>query len=126
MENIRHRHYYKQDNYYGSRNENIASSISYLSVFFAPVLLPIVMWIIADKPVSTHARNALFNHIFTWVCFALAPLALMLSAGVMGNASTNVESWIVFGSWTVAVILAVTGVYLFILNIVRGIKLLLV
>ena len=84
------------------------------------------MWIIADKPVSTHARKALFNHILTWVCFTLAPLALMLSASVMGNASTNTESWIVFGSWTIAVILVVVGVYLFIKNIIRGIKLLLV
>ena len=50
------------------------------------------MWIIADKPVSIHARKALFNHILTWVCFTLAPLALMLSASVMGNASTNTES----------------------------------
>ena len=48
------------------------------------------MWII-DKPVSIHARKALFNHILTWVCFTLAPLALMLSASVMGNASTNTE-----------------------------------
>ena len=50
----------------------------------------------------------------------------MLSASVMGNASTNTESWIVFGSWTIAVILVVVGVYLFIKNIIRGIKLLLV
>lgn len=84
------------------------------------------MWIIADKPVSTHACKALFNHILTWVCFTLAPLALMLSASVMGNASTNTESRIVFGSWTIAVVLVVVGVYLFIKNIIRGIKLLLV
>lgn len=50
------------------------------------------MWIIVDKPVSIHARKALFNHILTWVCFTLAPLALMLSASVMGNASTNTEN----------------------------------
>ena len=72
------------------------------------------MWIIVDKPVSIHARKALFNHILTWVCFTLAPLALMLSASVMGNASTNTESRIVFGSWTIAVVLVVVGVYLFI------------
>ena len=113
MENV-NSNKYRNDEFYGSRNENIASSISYLSVFFAPILLPIVMWIIADKPVSTHACKALFNHILTWVCFTLAPLALMLSASVMGNASTNTESWIVFGSWTIAVILVVVGVYLFI------------
>lgn len=125
MENV-NSNKYRNDEFYGSRNKNIASSISYLSVFFAPVLLPIVMWIIADKPVSIHARKALFNHILTWVCFTLAPLALMLSASVMGNASTNTESSIVFGSWTIAVVLVVVGVYLFIKNIIRGIKLLLV
>ena len=125
MENV-NSNKYRNDEFYGSRNENIASSISYLSVFFAPVLLPIVMWIIADKPVSIHARKALFNHILTWVCFTLAPLALMLSASGMGNASTNTESWIVFGSWTIAVVLVVVGVYLCIKNIIRGIKLLLV
>lgn len=126
MEDVKDKYNYRHDDDYGSRNENIASSISYLSVFFAPVLLPIVMWIIADQPVSTHAREALFNHILTWICFALAPFALMISASFMGNASTNMDSWVVFGSWVIAVILGLVGVYLFIQNIVRGIKLLLV
>ena len=47
MENV-NSNKYRNDEFYGSRNENIASSISYLSVF-APVLLPIVMWIIATN-----------------------------------------------------------------------------
>ena len=55
MENV-NSNKYRNDEFYGSRNENIASSISYLSVF--SILLPIVMWIIADKPVSTHACKA--------------------------------------------------------------------
>ncbi|WP_154837130.1 hypothetical protein [Staphylococcus sp. Marseille-Q1834] len=117
---------YVTDPYYGSKNENIASSLSYLSVFFAPIILPIIMWIVASPPVSTHARKALFNHIMTWVCFALAPFALMLFAGGMGNATTNADSWLVFGSWVITIILVVAGIYLFIVNIVRGIKLLLV
>ena len=84
------------------------------------------MWIIADKPVSIHARKALFNHILTWVCFTLAPLALMLSLVLWAMHQLIQKGWIVFGSWTIAVVLVVVGVYLFIKNIIRGIKLLLV
>ena len=124
MENV-NSNKYRNDEFYGSRNENIASSISYLSVFCTGTITYCNVDY-RDKPVSIHARKALFNHILTWVCFTLAPLALMLSASVMGNASTNTESRIVFGSWTIAVVLVVVGVYLFIKNIIRGIKLLLV
>ncbi|MCI2773826.1 hypothetical protein [Staphylococcus petrasii] len=126
MEDLRKSYYHKQADYYGNKNENIASSLSYLSVFFAPVILPIIMWIVASPPVSTHARKALFNHIMTWVCFALVPFALMFFAGGMNSATTNTDNLLVFISWTIAVILVVTGIYLFIVNIVRGIKLLLV
>ena len=73
MENV-NSNKYRNDEFYGSRNENIASSISYLSVF-APVLLPIVMWIIATN-LSIHARKALFNHILTWVCFYISAISI--------------------------------------------------
>ncbi len=33
MEDLRKSYYHKQDDYYGNKNENIASSLSYLSVF---------------------------------------------------------------------------------------------
>ena len=44
MENV-NSNKYRNDEFYGSRNENIASSISYLSVFFAPVLYYIILTI---------------------------------------------------------------------------------
>ena len=50
---------------------DILGGISYLSVFFAPVLFPLIVWIVAQPPASTHARNALFNHIMSWVMVVL-------------------------------------------------------
>ena len=44
----------------------VLSSISYFSIFFAPIILPIIIWIFADKPASAHAAKSLFYHIIIY------------------------------------------------------------
>ncbi|MCJ1655391.1 hypothetical protein MT340_001215 [Staphylococcus sp. NRL 16/872] len=84
------------------------------------------MWIVASPPVSTHARKALFNHIMTWVCFALVPVLLVGSLAAINEPSLPANNVIGVIGWVAGIILGIMGVYLFIINIVRGIKLLLV
>ena len=63
----------------------------------------------------------LVKHYLTIYLLGFALHCVMLSASVMGNASTNTESWIVLAHGQF-VVLVVVGVYLFIKNIIRGIK----
>lgn len=42
----------------GSKNDNILSAIAYLSIFFAPVILPVVMWIMMEDTIKYHAKYA--------------------------------------------------------------------
>lgn len=39
------------------RTSNILGSLSYLSIFFAPLLFPIIVWIVADAPASTYLKK---------------------------------------------------------------------
>lgn len=102
-----------------NRTNNVQGSLSYLSIFFAPVLFPLIVWIVGEKPASTHSRNALFNHILSWlfivvslICFAMAP------AFYDSNTTLMVLLFIL------ATILIIGSGILFIINIVRGVQLL--
>ncbi|OHO46739.1 hypothetical protein HMPREF2647_10275 [Staphylococcus sp. HMSC035D11] len=101
------------------RENDILGGISYLSVFFAPVLFPLIVWIVAQPPASTHARNALFNHIMSWVMVVLGLVTLSISP-----AFVNSERGI---GWIIAILIAVLffiwALVLFLKNIIRGIKL---
>ena len=85
------------------RESDILGGISYLSVFFAPVLFPLIVWIVAQPPASTHARNALFNHIMSWVMVVLGVVTLSIS-----SAFVNSEHGI---GWIIAILIAVFSLY---------------
>ncbi|MGW9966486.1 hypothetical protein ACUW54_000907 [Staphylococcus cohnii] len=52
-----------------NKSQNILSALSYFSMLFAPIIFPILVWILAEKPTSTHGRKALFNHIWVNIFF---------------------------------------------------------
>ncbi|MCG7380135.1 MULTISPECIES: DUF4870 domain-containing protein [Paenibacillus] len=46
----------------------LLSALSYFSIFFAPFLFPIIVWIVArDRYIEGHAKRALFSHIFPFI-----------------------------------------------------------
>ena len=87
------------------------------------VLFPLVVWIIAKPPGSTHSRNALFNHIFTWVFVAIGLLSLMIIPALFDSAHSGIGITIAF---IVAAIFFIWAIVLFFTNIIRGIKLLII
>ena len=99
------------------RENDILGGISYLSVFFAPVLFPLIVWIVA--PASTHARNALFNHIMSWVMVVLGLVTLSISPAFVN--SEHSIGWII--AILIAVIFFIWALVLFLKNIIRGIQL---
>ncbi|UEX89267.1 DUF4870 domain-containing protein [Staphylococcus ratti] len=62
-------------------SDKILASLCYFSVFFAPILLPLIVWIVAKPPVSKHAKRSLMYHILPWVLFVLGTLLISLSQG---------------------------------------------
>ncbi|MFD2703077.1 DUF4870 domain-containing protein [Paenibacillus shunpengii] len=55
----------------------LLSSLSYFSIFFAPFLFPLIIWIVAkDDYITKHAKRALFSHVFPFV--AAIPLLYFL------------------------------------------------
>lgn len=93
--------------------DKILSSLCYFSVFFAPFLFPIIVVIIASGDVRHHAGKALWTH---FVPYLSVFIGLASSALYPGSGSTAAFIIAVFG---------VIGVYYIILNLVRGIKVLL-
>lgn len=106
-----------------NKNQNVLSALSYFSVFFAPILLPILIWILAEKPASTHSKNALANHIFVYIFFFLANLGFIFSREIFDKPFENQEliSNVSFG---IGILFLLIAAIIFIVNIIRGVKLL--
>ncbi len=106
-----------------NKNQNILSSLSYFSVFFAPIIFPIFVWIFAEKPTSTHGRKALFNHIWVYIFLFFANLGFIFSREVFDKPFDNQEviSNVSFG---IGIFLLLIAGIIFLFNIIRGIKLL--
>lgn len=92
----------------------VLSSLCYFSIFFAPFLLPLIVYfVISDAEVRRHAKRALLSHIL--------PFILIFVVIILGLAMFNSHMAIPF----VAIGIVVSGivyVVFFIWNIVQGIK----
>ncbi|MEO4055424.1 DUF4870 domain-containing protein [Solibacillus sp. CAU 1738] len=45
-------------------NNKVLSALNYFSVFFAPFIVPVIIWIVVqDEEVKRHAKRALLSHI---------------------------------------------------------------
>lgn len=99
------------------QTEKILASLSYFSVFFAPFLFPLIIWIGLDRPVSTHGKRAILYHIAPYLFLILVVIAVTLM-GLYAKISI-----------IIAIILLIIGiigmVYFFIYNLYCGIKVLL-
>ncbi|GAB6929322.1 DUF4870 domain-containing protein [Paenibacillus sp. JCM 10914] len=70
------------------------SSLSYFSIFFAPFLLPVIVWILTpDAYIAKHARRALFSHIFP----VIAAIPLIYMAVTSGSFGSVIGYLILFG-----------------------------
>lgn len=96
-------------------SEKGLASICYFSTFFAPILLPLVVWIVAHKPVSTHAKKALIYHIVPWLLIGTSVSFFIISLS---------GSTLIF-HLMVAILTGLSSVYFYIYNLYCGVKVLL-
>ncbi|MGC9646414.1 hypothetical protein ACO2FN_02860 [Staphylococcus epidermidis] len=109
-----------------NKNDNsyVLSALSYLSIFFAPVILPLFVWILADEPTSGHGKKALGNHIMTWISFCVGRGIFIFSKGVFDKPFDH-QLLIFVIALIIAIVFFLIALILYILNIIRGIKILL-
>nr|WP_255200582.1 hypothetical protein [Staphylococcus hominis] len=109
-----------------NKNDNsyVLSALSYLSIFFAPVILPLFVWILADEPTSGHGKKALVNHVMTWISFFIGRAALIFSNEVFDKPFDH-QLLIFVIALIITIVFFLIALILYILNIIRGIKILL-
>ena len=111
-------------NMHKNDNSYVLSALSYLSIFFAPVILPLFVWILADEPTSGHGKKALVNHVMTWISFFIGRLAFIFSKEVFDKPFDH-QLLIFVIALIIAIVFFLIALILYILNINRGIKILL-
>lgn len=96
----------------------ILSALSYFSIFFAGIILPLIVWIVAvDKRAKTHAKKAFFSHLIL-----LIPIPLIIFTAFFElNRNPEAIPVMFFISIITTVLL---GLIVMIWNIVKGIQVL--
>ncbi|CEI82794.1 DUF4870 domain-containing protein [Oceanobacillus oncorhynchi] len=101
----------------------LLSSLCYFSIFFAPFLFPILVWILGDEETKGHAKKALWTHLIPIIATIIAGI-IIFSIGI-GQVWTDEVSGRLFIAMIIAIAVCfIIDVYYFIWNIVKGIKVL--
>ena len=62
-------------------NNKVISSLCYFSIFFAPFLLPLIVYfIVDDSEVKRHAISSLLSHIFPVIIIPLFIIAVIFNS----------------------------------------------
>lgn len=99
------------------KENRVLSSLCYFSIFFAPFLFPIIVYFLSQGDVKYHAKKSLWTHLIPYIIFAI---------GIAGSGLLGINGWNHSGPVLVAtyVISLIIGIYFFVWNIVKGIKVL--
>lgn len=96
----------------------LLSAFSYWSVLFAPILFPIMVWIVGEPDTKSHAKRALWTHILPTITAIVGFAAL----GIISISVREVEVTLGIGSVITVALCGMISVYFFIWNIVKGIR----
>ncbi|MEJ7542115.1 DUF4870 domain-containing protein [Staphylococcus intermedius] len=100
-------------------SEKLLACLSYFSVFFAPVLFPLIVWLVAPQPVSAHGKKALLYHILPTV-FSIIAFACFIA--IVNTSGALLTTFLVI----VMIITIVGSLYYIVYNLYSGIKVLVV
>ncbi|MFY0145004.1 DUF4870 domain-containing protein [Bacillus cytotoxicus] len=98
---------------------HILASLSYFSIFFAPFLLPIIIYFVAEEEVKYHAKKALWTHFIPYVVVFIG--FVMSSVFGLSSANNGAVGIVVIATFVIA---GIVSIYYFIWNIVKGIQVL--
>ena len=95
----------------------IFSSICYFSIFFAPILIPIIMYFVVDDSiVKKHAKSSMLSHLILLVLF----IAMMLVAIFVAFEQSISIFWFLISIGAYFVISIIVVIW----NVIKGIKIL--
>jgi len=103
-------------------NSKALSALNYFSVFFAPFIVPIIIYFISpDSEVKRHSIRALLSHVIPFIL----GIILVVTLFIVGVFSMQVNGDNVLATW-VLLVLGYGLLYLAIIiwNVVQGIKVL--
>ncbi|WJY27637.1 MULTISPECIES: DUF4870 domain-containing protein [Sporosarcina] len=111
------------------------SSLSYFSIFFAPLLVPLIVWFaVEDRDVKHHSKRAFISHLIPAFLIAAASVFSFFRLLTMKTrteqlltdpgAAGMLESYSYMGAAPLLIMLAYGFLFLIVLiwNIVQGIK----
>ncbi|MCY9530295.1 DUF4870 domain-containing protein [Paenibacillus alvei] len=100
------------------KENKVISALSYWSVLFAPILFPVLAWIVGDSVTRSHAKRALWTHLIP----SIAVIIAVMLFGLIGVSVRDIGV-----AWGIGAIIAfcvcgVISVYYFVWNIIKGIQ----
>ncbi|GLC90333.1 DUF4870 domain-containing protein [Lysinibacillus piscis] len=102
-------------------NQKLLAALSYLSVFFAPFLVPLVVYFVSkDHEVKKHSMRALLSHLIP-IVFGLIFFAVFMFFSISMNTESfsNSSILILFGSMALYGLVAL-GVLIW--NIIQAVR----
>ena len=107
-------------------NKKLLSAFSYLSIFFAPFIVPLAIYFISkDHEVKRHSIRAILSHLIP-LAFGLLFFIIFIFSTVsfsMSNPNESNPSFLIF--WMVGfVIYLIVSLGIFIWNVIQAIRIL--
>lgn len=104
-------------------NQKILSAFSYLSIFFAPFIVPLIIYFVSnDRDVKRHAIRALISHIIPFV-FGIIFFMVFLFSTVQNTFEPSSNGYISIIIWFVLfAIYLLVSLGIIIWNIVQAIR----
>lgn len=100
-------------------NNNLINGLSYISILFAPILFPLIVWLISPIPdVKQHAKSALWLHILPTI-LTVGAIFILITTGLLTNSQATLGTLTIILFFTIIII----DFGLVIWNIFKGIKL---
>ena len=103
-------------------NSKALSALNYFSVFFAPFIVPIIIYFISPDPeVKRHSIRALLSHVIPFIL----GIILVITLFIVGVFSMQVNGDKIFVTWVLLTLgygLLYLGIVIW--NVVQGIKVL--
>lgn len=102
-----------------TNKNNLINGLSYISILFAPILFPLIVWLVSPIPdVKQHAKSALWLHILPTL-LTIGAVFILITTGLLTNSSATLGTLTIILFFTILVI----DFGLVLWNIIKGIKL---
>ncbi|MDI3089699.1 helix-turn-helix transcriptional regulator [Priestia megaterium] len=98
-------------------NRSLLSALNYFSLFFAPIVFPLITLIFGYKDMKQHGKRAFISHLIPTATLIVIGISYYISAKLAGTQTPN--SILVSGG-TILIILIMFGVIIW--NVKEGVK----